>query len=254
MTLAPPTLREWLAAEPFALAMSSGFFSFFAHCGVLTVLEDEGLLPTRVAGSSAGGLVAAAWAAGVDAAVQREQLLALRRPDFWDPGPGLGLLRGALFRRKLEAMLGAVQTFDQCRIPAAVSAFDLLARRTRTLERGALAPAICASCAVPLMFQPVWIDGRPLWDGGVADRAGIAGMPRGQRLFYHHIASRSPWRSGASMAIPRRPNMTALSIRGLPRVNPFALQRGALAFELARRTARRAMDRPLDGDTLEIEA
>lgn len=249
-----PTLRQWLAAEPFGLVMSSGFFSFFAHCGVLTVLEDEGLVPSRVAGSSAGALVASAWAAGVDAVTQREELLALRRPDFWDPAPGLGLLRGALFRRKLEAMLGPVQTFERCRVPAAVSAFDLLGRRTRVLDGGALARAICASCAVPLMFQPVWIGGRPLWDGGVADRAGLAGMPTGQRLLYHHIASRSPWRSEASMAIPSRPDLTALSIFGLPRVNPFALRRGAQAFELSRRAAGRALELPVDGGALTLEA
>ena len=42
------TLREWLEEAPYALGMSSGFFGFFAHCGVLTVLEEEGLLPERV--------------------------------------------------------------------------------------------------------------------------------------------------------------------------------------------------------------
>jgi len=253
--IAPPTLRQWLAAEPFALAMSSGFFSFFAHCGVLTVLEDEGLLPVRVAGSSAGGLVAGAWAAGADAAILQRALLGLRRQDFWDPAPGPGLLRGALFRRRLEALLPA-RSFADCRVPAAVSAFDLLNRRTRVLERGALAPAICASCAVPLMFRPVWIGGRPLWDGGVADRPGLAGMPMEQRVFYHHIASRSPWRSrrGAAMQIPARPRMTTLSIQGLPRVNPFALSRGALAFARARCAMQRALDAPLRGAVLSVEA
>ena len=44
MRLAPPTLREWLAEEPFALAMSAGFFGFFAHTGVLLALEEAGLI------------------------------------------------------------------------------------------------------------------------------------------------------------------------------------------------------------------
>ena len=46
------TLREWLAEGPFTLALSSGFFGFFAHAGVVSVLEAEGLRPARIAGSA----------------------------------------------------------------------------------------------------------------------------------------------------------------------------------------------------------
>jgi len=130
----------------------------------------------------------------------------------------------------------------------AVSSFDLLARRTRVLDRGDLARAICASCAVPGLFHPVWVDGRPQLDGGVADRPGLRGMPDGVRLLFHHIASRSPWRlpGSRSMRIPDRTAMTALVIGGLPRVHPFALPRGARAFDLARRATLAALERPID--------
>ena len=63
-----PTLREWLAEGPYTLAMSSGFFGFFAHAVVVSVLEEEGLPPARVCGSSAGALVGGLWAAGLPAA------------------------------------------------------------------------------------------------------------------------------------------------------------------------------------------
>ena len=53
------TLRDWLAGKPFTLVMSSGFFGFFAHAGVVSVLEEQGLRPARIAGSSAGALVGA---------------------------------------------------------------------------------------------------------------------------------------------------------------------------------------------------
>ena len=95
------TLREWLEEGPFGLVMSSGFFSFFAHTGFMTVLEDEGLLPRRISGSSAGALVGAAWAARVDAPRLADELLRLERRHFWDPGLGAGLLRGRLFKEKL---------------------------------------------------------------------------------------------------------------------------------------------------------
>lgn len=235
--------------------MSSGFFGFFAHAGLVSVLEEQNLLPHRIAGSSAGALVGALWAAGVPAATLRDELFALRREHFWDPAPGLGLLRGRLFRKKLDALLPAT-SFEACRVPAGVSVYDVAARRTRVLDRGALAPAIHASCAVPLLFQPVWHEGRVLLDGGVADRPGIAGVPEGERILHHHLASRSPWRrpGDPSMAVPRRDGLTALVIEGLPRVGPFRLEHGPSAFAAAREAAQRALDRPVLGGIASIRA
>src|SRR5436305_1461254 len=175
------TLREWLAEAPFTLAMSSGFFGFFAHAGFLSVLEDDGLLPARVCGSSAGALVAGLWAAGVPARRLCEELLLLRRAHFWDARPGLGLLRGALFRARLEA-LAPVKSFEECRVPLAVSVFDVAARRTTVLREGPLAPAVHASCAAPIMFQPVRIGRRLYLDGGILDRPGLQGAGAGERV------------------------------------------------------------------------
>lgn len=252
---ASPTLREWLAEGPFALAMSSGFFGFFAHVGVLVALEDAGLLPRRVSGSSAGALATGGWAAGVDAPVMRDALAGLRREDFWDPFPGAGVLRGRLFRERLRALL-PVETFAACRVPAAVSVFDPLARKTRVLDEGDLAAAIHASCAVPVMFHPVWIDGRPLVDGGVADRPGLSGLEGEPRVLYHHLASRSPWRrrDGAQTRIPRRDGLVTLVVEGLARPGPFALELGMRAFDQARRAAALALDRPIDGGCVSVSA
>src|SRR5215831_5779294 len=152
--IATTTLREWLAAGPFTLAMSSGFFGFFAHAGALSVLEGEGLVPARVCGSSAGALVGGLWAAGVPARDLCDELLRLRREHFWDVRPGLGLLRGSLFRARLED-LAPVPTFEQCRAPLAISVFDVGRLRTAVLRSGALAPALHASCAAPVMFHTV---------------------------------------------------------------------------------------------------
>src|SRR5512140_2334214 len=88
---APPTMKlgDWLAEQRFALAMSSGFFSFFAHAGMLDVLVTR-------------ALVAGAWASGVAAGAAADRLVALRREDFWDPAPGAGLLAGRKFDRLLR--------------------------------------------------------------------------------------------------------------------------------------------------------
>lgn len=250
---ASPTLRTWLREAPFALTMSSGFFAFFAHTGLLTTLEEEGLLPERVSGSSAGALVTAAWAAGVDGAAIARELDALERADFWDPAPGLGLLRGRLFRSKLEALVGR-RSLEAARVPAAVSVHDPLRRRTVVLARGDVAAAVHASCAVPFLFHPVWIGGRPFVDGGVSDRPGLAGMPDGARLLFHHIASRSPWRGvdSEAMKVPPRAGMTTLVLEGLPRAGPFALDAGRRAFVAARRGAREALDAPVEGGVVRV--
>lgn len=249
----PPTLRDWLADRPFALAMSSGFFSFYAHTGLVLALEDAGLPPSRVAGSSAGALVGGLWAAGLDAGSIRKTLLALRRDDFWDPAPGLGLLRGRAFRGLLEAHL-PVARFEDCRVPASVSVFHLGRRRTDVLGAGELASALHASCAVPMLFQPVRRGGDLLYDGGIADRPGLAGLGRDQRVLYHHIASRSPWRrpGSSSLRVPVRPQLVALRIGGLPRVSPFRLGRGRAALEASYRATRAALGRPLAGALVDV--
>jgi NTE family protein len=242
------TLAEWLREGPFALTMSSGFFAFYAHTGFLTALEDAGLVPVRVSGSSAGALVGASWAGGVDAPRLAGELERLERRDFWDPGLGAGLLRGRLFRERLERLL-SVPTFDRCRVPAAVSVFDVRTRTTRVLERGELAPAICASCALPVLFQPVRIDGRAYLDGGILDRPGLLGMPASEpRVLFHHLASKSPWRS--KIEVPARAGMLTFTVDGLPRSGPFKLEEGRRAFRAAREATRRALERPVVGDLL----
>jgi len=249
------SLENWLRKEPFALGLSSGFFGFFAHCGLVSALDERELFPARAAGSSAGALVAGLWSAGVPAADLAHELLALQRRDFWDPWPGPGLLRGRKFRRILESLL-PVEDFTACRWPLALSAFDALSRTTRVLDGGKLAEAIHASCAVPLMFQPVWIGARPLFDGGVSDRHGIRGVPAGERLFYHHLSSRSPWRRKDSPALrpPERPRTVSLIIDALPRVGPFRLENGRPAFELALSAVRRALDMPINAAAVRLSA
>ncbi|MEP7126728.1 MAG: patatin-like phospholipase family protein [Byssovorax sp.] len=255
MSSAAPTLREFLTERPFALGMSSGFFGFFAHAGVLSVLEDEGLLPSRLTGSSAGALVAGLWASGLSTARLRDELFGLRREHFWDPRPGLGLLRGRLFRERLDALLPA-PTFGHCRVPVAISVYDVLSRSTKVITSGDLAPAMQASCAVPFLFHPIWLAGRPLLDGGILDRPGLDGLPVGERVLYHHLSSRSPWRrpGSPSLDVPDRAGLTALVIDDLPRVGPFRLEQGPRAFEAARRAARAALSRRVEGRAVQISA
>jgi NTE family protein len=237
------TLAEWLALGPFGLAMSSGFFAFYAHTGMATALFARGLLPSHVAGSSAGAMVAGAYGAGMDPDRHGRILVDLQRKDFWDPALGAGVLAGKKFDALLREML-PVARFEDCQVPVRISVFDILARRTRVLESGDLASAIRASCAVPVMFHPVWIDRRPYWDGGILDRPGIAGVPPG-RLLYHHIST-------PGLSIPRRADMITLVLEGLPRANPFRLDAGRRALELARTATERALGRSIERNVVRV--
>jgi len=239
------TLGDWLAARPFTLAMSSGFFSFFAHTGMLDALTSRGLAPARVSGSSAGALVSGSWAAGMPTAALADRLQRLRRDDFWDPAPGAGLLAGRRFDRLLREMLPTT-AIASCAVPVQISVFDIARRATAIIGDGDLVHAIRASCAVPGFFHPVWIARRPYWDGGILDRPGLAGLPDGARVLHHHIASRSPWRR--TLAAPRRAGMVTLALAGLPRSGPFKLDAGRRALVLAREATLRALDARIPPD------
>lgn len=252
------TLGDLLARAPFELILSSGFFGFFAHTGVVQALEEARLWPALVGGSSAGALVAGLWGAGVPAATIRERLFALRRADFWDPDVrlglggrrGPGLLRGDRFEALLDEALGGVgaRRFADCRVPVRVVVFDVAARHAVTLADGELVPAIRASCSVPGMFQPAVIAGRRYLDGGVTDRAGIGAASDGARVLYHHLPPHSPWRrfTPAQNAVPRRRDLHLLHEPALPRLSPFHLHRGPRAYELARAMTLRALAAPID--------
>lgn len=237
------TLRDWLRAKPFTLTMSSGFFSFFAHAGMFSILEKESLIPARITGSSAGGMVGTLWASGRDIRDLQVRLFALTKDDFWEPGLGMGLLRGDKTRALLADIAG-VSTLEACRVPVALSVYHGFTRSTNVLTSGSLADAVYATCAVPLMFQPIRINGKLYWDGGIKDRPGLAGTEPNERIFYHHIESRSPWRrkDDPAMQIPLRDNLRTLVIKDLPRLGPNKLALGKVAFEQARAATEQALD------------
>jgi NTE family protein len=255
------THADALAAEPFTLVLSAGFFGFYAHTGLLCALEQARVLPRRVVGTSAGAIAGGIWAAGVPIASMVELLGNLRREDFWDPswmglrdagdgdpGTRLGLLRGRKFEALLRSALADVERIEQCPIPFAAVTHELRARRSHVHERGSLCTAIRASAALPLMFGPVRIADRLHADGGIRDRPGFSALAAGERVLYHHLPHRSRWpRFSGDEAAERRDTATrkVIVIDDLPRVHPGALERGGLVLERAREHTLRWLERPL---------
>jgi NTE family protein len=245
-----PKLRQWLAEKPFTLALSSSFFGFYAHCGVAAALYEAGLVPAKVTGASAGALVAGALASGLAPERMAEICFALEREDFWDPGLGLGYLRGKKFASILEEHF--VPNFRETVIPLEVAVFDILRARTAFLSEGPLIQAVVASCAVPVLFHPVRIGRRLYLDGGLFEKPGFR-APSEERVLCAFLESR-----GVAGAYEMRSTATrfagehkALRFQNLPSVRPHALSTGQKAFDSAYSRTRAALSGSSRGPWLE---
>jgi len=232
------SLKTWLLQKPYTLVMSSSFFGFYAHCGLLIALEEAGVPPSRVSGSSAGAIISCAYASGMSPLYIRDIMLSIDHHEMFDPfwkaplGFGFGRLKSVL-----EPFL-PVQTFEECRIPVTISAYDIYGFRTQVFNSGRMALAVMASCAVPILFQPVMIHDRAYWDGGLMDIPGIQGVPEGERVLYHHGTIIPSLISGVSRS---HPDSVTLELDGLLWMHPLRLQRGAEVMDMAREATLRAL-------------
>jgi NTE family protein len=194
-----------------AVVFSSGFFGFFAHAGVLSALRALSIRPIGYAGTSSGAIVAAMAASGMDDQSIRTLLFNLKKSDFWDPNPFLslirdglrgfkgtrGYLRGQGFARLLSAL--PVNRMEDCPKPLAISATNLTERKETVFTRGDLAKAVQASGAVPILFEPVNIDGILYLDGGIVNKAPVqtvVALWAPETVIVHYIPSHNLERSG----------------------------------------------------------
>lgn len=228
------TLADWLAQEPFTLTLGSGFFGFYAHFGVLKALHERSLKPARLTGASSGALIAGCYASGMSIPDIEALLFSLKREHFWDPGVGLGLLKGNKFRAMMRESFPR-QRLEETVLPLALSVYNLTEGYTEVVEHGDLADSVYASCAIPILFQPLKKNGVRWADGGIRDRPALAGVAEQERVLVHHLSGKSPWRKASDPALrpPQRPNGTTITIHDLARVGPFRMAFGPIAFQQA---------------------
>jgi NTE family protein len=156
------------------LALSGGAVRGVAHLGVLEVLEQEGIRPDCVAGASAGSLVGAAYCAGVPVADLKRMALRLRLQDISRISrPGLGFFNGQPLEDYVDRILGG-RRFDELSIPFAAVAVDVMSGALVVLNEGPVAPAVRASCALPIVFTPVPRGDQLLVDGGVLNNVPVS--------------------------------------------------------------------------------
>jgi len=151
------------------LALGGGAARGFAHVGVIQVLEEAGLKPSHVVGTSAGSLVAALYASGKTSAELNRLAENLQEADITDwmlPILNRGALRGEALARYVNSQVGG-RTLEQMKIPLGIVATDLNSGESITFRRGNTGSAVRASSAVPAVFQPVRIGEREFVDGGL---------------------------------------------------------------------------------------
>lgn len=166
-----PAPAETVAKRPprVGLALGGGAAKGFAHVGVIAVLEEAGLRPAYVVGTSAGSVVGALYASGMtgmqlqQAALQIEEVALT---DWMIPIVNRGLFRGEALARYVNEAVGS-RLLEDMRIPFGVVATDLGNGQAVLFRRGDTGTAVRASSAVPAVFQPVRISGRDYVDGGL---------------------------------------------------------------------------------------
>lgn len=191
------------------LALSAGGVrGIYAHSGFLQAFEGMGFQISAISGCSAGAIVGGVYASGTPLKNWLDALDQIHRKNFWEQGTWRQLIWD-LLRYKGRTFTGiattdaplafcrqniAVDSFEACKIPFHSVATSLASGERVMFSEGDLALGIAASAAIPLLYQPVEIDGAYYCDGGVIDLSptdAICCRYGLDVLFVHHVATRT---------------------------------------------------------------
>ena len=150
-----------------ALALGGGAARGFAHIGVIEVLEENGIHPDIVTGTSAGSFVAAMYASGRSGKELEAIALGLDESRLTDWSfPGRGMIRGTALADYIREQVGN-RPLEQMKIPLGIVATDLDSGKPILFRHGDVGTAVRASSAVPAVFQPVRLGTHEYVDGGL---------------------------------------------------------------------------------------
>ncbi len=181
------------------LVLSGGGAKGLAHIGVLKVLEEEGIIPDYITGTSMGSIIGGLYAIGYNAeeldsivnSVSWSELLSDQIPlssvspqekedynryqaAFNITKDGLEIPSGLIRGQKISELISRLtwhisdtETFDDFPIPFQCVAADLISGNQYVFDRGNLTTALRASMSIPSVFVPVQLDSMLLVDGGI---------------------------------------------------------------------------------------
>ena len=167
------------------LALGGGGAKGLAHICMLEVIDEFGIEPSRIAGTSIGAIVGVLYASGISGRTLREEIESVSHTEknnftdavknvfAWLPLVDVNWMGGSLL--KVDTFLDDVMDhvkvgdFEELRIPVKVVAADFWHRDEVVLETGDIRTALHASMALPGIFEPAVVDGRVLVDGGAVN-------------------------------------------------------------------------------------
>jgi len=164
-------ISRYIGESMVGLVLGVGVGYGFCHVGVLRVIEEENIPIDIIAGSSIGALIASLWATGRSSSEILDITGEFKEPKhIWGlvdlTIPQLGFLKGNKLYKFLKKYLGD-KTFYDVRLPLKIIASDVKRKEPRVLDKGLLADAVMASCAMPGVFKPFRFKEDLLFDGGV---------------------------------------------------------------------------------------
>ncbi|PZP52117.1 MAG: patatin [Pseudopedobacter saltans] len=149
--------------------LSGGGVRGLAHLGAMKALEEKGIKPSIISGTSVGAMMGAFYAAGF---TPDEILEVSLRSRFLTSG-ALQWRKAGFFNmtffRKLFQLIFPRNSFEALKIPLIVAATNVITGEIEYFEKGELVNVLLASACVPLVFQPVEMKGAIYMDGGVLD-------------------------------------------------------------------------------------
>lgn len=157
-----------LTAPRVALVLGSGGSRGYAHVGVLQVLEQHGIRPDLIVGSSAGSFVGAVYASGKSAAQSEAIARSVSRKNVRDfTWSRQGLIDGQKVANFVNQHVNSMP-LQQLKIPMYVVVTDLQTGQPAVLAQGNTGQAVQTSIAIPTVFLPVQIQGKAYVDGGMS--------------------------------------------------------------------------------------
>lgn len=164
-------------AKKLGFALGAGGSRGIAHIGFLKAMEEEGIKPYCISGSSMGAVVGSCYCAGMTPDEMKEVAFSLKKLDLLDLSSNVlknqALFKGKKMLGKIEEQLGD-KKFEDLNIPYACMAVDLITGKEITLFKDyRVADCVAASASIPGVFKPVELDDMLLVDGGVRNRLPI---------------------------------------------------------------------------------
>ena len=152
---------------PLGIAFSGGGAKGAAHCGALQALKEYGIQPDIVSGTSVGALVAVLYSSGLS---PKQMIETFQGLNFFKDIVAPSLPKGGLFdSRPLLSLIQNLVPYsrlEELPIPTLIVASDMEHGVSKVFTKGEIAPRVVASCSIPVIFQPMCINGTHYVDGG----------------------------------------------------------------------------------------